>query len=957
MSPHPQDRHSLRPGGPAPSEARSNSITAPVIKILPPRTQEIGPEALAVAMPGLSLSGKEPVALELAAVAHEQMWLVRARSGEALAHAQRQIQARVPQATALPLEAARHDPLHLHRGEAVSALELVAELSGSLPQQQASRTQHEEGADPLLGVLAALSDLSPGYRAIAQLALAPASPREVRSALRRQAAASLPAQEQRVRMGAPGLPTPLLLFGAASILLVGALPGLRRALLDAARPLLFPLLTGHLPLLRGRAALTSFGLLFALLVVGALAACGLGLWRRHFRHRSRSDPHLLAQMREPPVAHVRLRLFVIGPGVQTRLVPLFWELLTRPGRRTVRAISQELVSRQAQARERHAVLARVSAAYRQFDLGAGNCFVPRPLSAFAARRLLGPAYGWHQGVARSPHLLSGELLASLWHLLRGQDLVHTPLVESHASRTLPLPPQVARVTPGTHVLGYAQQGSSRVPLTLAADWLRRHSLIAGKSGAGKSTLLSHLACAAMEIGGGLVVIDPHGDLVTGLLAHVPLSRRDEVVLIDLADPAGCVGLNPLDVTLGRSRDKAIADLLSTLSHIWMRSWGSRMENCFEFGLRTLWEVNRSLVTADPVNGPSQQYTLLDLLPLYASESFCHRLLNLVADPYVKRWWRQYYEPLPLSMKREIINPVATKVAKFESELARRIVGQPCATINFAQVLSEQKILLVRLAQGTIGADAAPLLGATLLGLFCVCLQEQERLPIASRVQLSILIDEFQVLEGVDWSLLAQIRKYGASFVLATQSLAYLHRLEAELLPTVLANVTQLFAFQTSAQDAWTLHRELGVEVEDLVQLDTHQCYVRLKQGEESLPTFSLHLIPLPPGDPHSAEAIRQRSRARHTRPPQEVEAYLQEALARQDVPPSQKRTAKIQPQVAALDPTSSDPAPASTVLGSARHAPRVRGQGGKGRRVEPERVPLVFATEEEGRDRPEEVEP
>jgi DNA primase catalytic core len=70
-------------------------------------------------------------------------------------------------------------------------------------------------------------------------------------------------------------------------------------------------------------------------------------------------------------------------------------------------------------------------------------------------------------------------------------------------------------------------------------------------------------------------------------------------------PATSCGLNPLDVTLGRGRDKAVADLLHTLSHIWMSSWGPRMENAFEMALRTLYEANRVLVANDPQNGPQR----------------------------------------------------------------------------------------------------------------------------------------------------------------------------------------------------------------------------------------------------------------------------------------------------------------------------------------------------------------
>src|SRR5581483_3606705 len=108
-----------------------------------------------------------------------------------------------------------------------------------------------------------------------------------------------------------------------------------------------------------------------------------------------------------------------------------------------------------------------------------------------------------------------------------------------------------------------------------------------------------------------------------------------------------------------------------------------------------------------------------------------------------------------------------------------------------------------------------------------------------RKQLPILIDEYQVLRGVDWSMLAEIRKYGAAFALATQSLEYLREQDTLIQPTVLANVTQLFAFHTSARDAQTLARELEVAPEDLLSLPRYQCYARLTVHEQRHPTFSL----------------------------------------------------------------------------------------------------------------------
>jgi hypothetical protein len=369
-----------------------------------------------------------------------------------------------------------------------------------------------------------------------------------------------------------------------------------------------------------------------------------------------------------------------------------------------------------------------------------------------------------------------------------------------------------------------------------------------------------------------------------------------------------------------------------------------MENSFEFALRTAWEANRFFCAEDSLHGPDRQFTLLDILPLYTSESFCHSVLQYVSDPYVARWWHEFYEPLNLFMKRDIINPVATKVAKFESEIARRIVGQPRSTINLSQVIRDRKILLLRLSKGTVGADAAPLLGATILGLLSVCLEEQGILDEQDRSQFPILIDEFQVLEGVDWSMLAQLRKYGATFFLATQSLEYLQKLDPLLLPTVLANIRQIYCFNASAQDAWTIHRELGVEPDDIINLDSHMCYVKVKAGVHRRPTFSLELDLPPPGDYYLAEEIRQRCRDRYAkRSSAEIDLQLQDAAVRY-----KRFVGRGAPTVEAIDadPLEPDLTPVPTTreaqaLPSPHNPPspqgedneqrqRKRGQGGKG---------------------------
>ncbi|MBO0782868.1 MAG: hypothetical protein J2P37_28980, partial [Ktedonobacteraceae bacterium] len=372
--------------------------------------------------------------------------------------------------------------------------------------------------------------------------------------------------------------------------------------------------------------------------------------------------------------------------------------------------------------------------------------------------------------------------------------------------------------------------------------------------------------------------DPHGDLCDHILHVVPPERTDDIVLIDLSERDGSVGINPLDVTLGRGRDKAVSDLMKTFSHIWQEAWGPRMENAFEMALRTLFEANKLIVAQDSEKGPLRQYTLLDVLPILTNESFCHALLRQIHDDYLHRWWRDYYEPLTLMQQREVVNPVLSKVTKFESEIARRIIGQSVSTINFTQIIEQRQILLVKLAKGVVGADIAAIVGASLLGLMQITLEEQGNKLEEERARLPIMLDEFQVLAGVDYAALAELRKYGATFFLATQSLEYLQKLDEVLLPTVLANVRQFLIFNMSAQDAETLAPELGVEPEDILHLDPHMCYVKMATGEQRQPVFSLKLLPPSKGDTALAESIRARCRVRYTRRAAEVDEMLQAAM-------------------------------------------------------------------------------
>jgi energy-coupling factor transporter ATP-binding protein EcfA2 len=899
--------------------------------IVVPRNHEQDEVALASTMHSLVLDANHPLALEIAGTPATKQFLLRATTAEAMQHAISQIRARYPQATITPLSGA-DDPFHLEPGEAVSATELRG-VAPDLPLRTLEdRELVQPGKDPVLGLLAALENLPPATRAVAQLVLVPAKANWSRAYARRGIEHALEPERQQkmanLRTGG-GPSTSMVILAVAGVLTL--------LLLQVLHLQVGWILGDLLDLLHGNVHAIPSDQLQTLIIGGGvllIGGAGLFILIDQLRYRFKKPPYdqrLVAQKIQGAAYHVRLHVYVIGPGkppgqpqiglgwLRQLRAPLrqFGAVIrqaqhTRHQQRLVAAPSQPVLLpllrstlsitgqsfrslgdavwhwvsgtwsaslwRRSQARRRRIVLAQFTAAYRQYHLAQGDYFQSASLSARKARRCL--RGGWGRNVARSPHLLSAEALASLWHLPTTDILAELALVESRSVRTRLIPPPLARLE--GPAIGLSEHAGYAVPVPLIPELLRLHGLVCGKSGEGKSTLLQHLAQTAMEQGEGLLLADPHGDLADEVLRLVPAHRADDVVLIDLSDTEHALGLNPIDVLLGREREKAISDILNTFSYLFATGWGHRMANAFRAGLRTLYEANRALVTHDPQEGPMQQYTLLDILPLFTSESFCHALLQEVQDAWLRRWWRKYYEPLNLYMQRDIINPVLNKTTEFEGPIPSHIIGQGRSTIDFKQLIQDQRIMIIKLAQGTVGHDIAALIGTTLLGLLHTTLEEQGQRSPEQRRRMLIMIDEFQALTGLDFQALAQLRKYGATFVLATQSLDYLDELDRKILPVVFANVQHLTSFQVSAEDAKRLSKELGVEEDALTSLPTHVCYGRWTSREERQQPFSFRLNVPTLGSPQQAQVIRLRSTQRYTLPTPLVEARLAAAIDRAD---------------------------------------------------------------------------
>ena len=772
----------------------SDDKTPALLAVTPPRTGErtlLGVENLLQ-----SIAVPEPFSLELAGDMDGVTLMARCIDDRVV---RGQISAHYPQARIEKVDP-NNDPLRLGDGEQAWSMTLRADG----PEYVPLRTFRDDdlldpGSDPLIALMGALSSLYEGERVVAQLKLNSLGPDWSQHHMEK--AHKRPGQEQR-EPSYTYQTKPLQMDGVTmAVLGIGALAALQ----------------GYLWVQDGET--------WKAVLIGVGAALGLGVggwaWHRFKKARNRVEDPLLIREKVSRIAFdAEIRVTAIMPDD------------------TGRERAEELMR-------------RVAAAYRHFDNPAGARFkVSKVRPVAPAPENLHPT---GPGLFGRRSVLGVREAACLWHPPGAGN--ETPLVERSGARALS---PSAKGVRGGALVGDTTAGTKR-EIRFPDDLLRRHHLYVARTRMGKSTLMHHVVAHKMrEKAAGrdedaIVVIDPHTDLVAGILEHVPEEIADRVRLIDLSDASRSPGVNLLDTRIFADRDRTADSVVRVAKGLWDQ-WGPRMQSILEQTVKTLHEANEQMEA-------EQQYTILDGLKLLSDDEFAKQVRKRVSDPYLLEWWARDFGKWGRQYKAEALAPVQTRLSYYaSSKRARAILGQRRSTIDLRRTIHDGGVLLVSTSQGTVGRDVAALVGASLLNLVDAVIREQGSLSLRERRGALVVVDEMQSMPGVDYeSMLSELGKFGASFVLATQSLAKLDDLSRTMRDTILANVGCLAVFQVAGSDARTLVWELGkdrVSEDDVVSLPVHHCYVRATVGTERMPAFSMEVRKPEEGDPSVADRIR-----------------------------------------------------------------------------------------------------
>ena len=775
-----------------------------LLAVTPPRTGErtlLGVENLLSA-----IAVPEPFSLEIAGDRDGVTLLARCQEGQVV---RQQLAARYPQARIHDIEP-QDDPLRLAAGEQAWAMRLRARG----PEYASLRVFQDDdlldpGSDPLLALLGAFDGFAEGERVVARLRLRSLGPEwsEGHQMRAHQPAVKEPADSYQISESRRHR---VEIAGAAMLAVAGA-----------------GVLQGYRWWQAGEEWKT--------VALGAGVTLMLGLagwaWARWKRSRNRVYDPLL----------IREKVSRIAFEADIEVVAVIPEMRPREARRRATEL-----------------LGPVAAAYRQYDHPAGL-----RLQAGKVRPTLPDPEAMHPappGLLRGRGLLGVREVAALWHPPGARD--ETPLVARSGAKVL-LPP--SREAADGVLVGATTAGKPR-EIHFPDDLLRRHHLYVARTRMGKSTLMLHLVAhklrekAAGRDRDAIVVVDPHADLVADILEHVPESLIGQVRVLDLAGRDGYPGINLLDTRVFSDRDRTADSVVRVARGLW-EQWGPRMQSILEHVIKTLHEYN-----AHPDTPAEEQFTILDGLRLLTDEDFRAVVLKRVRDEFLLEWWSREYLGWRKEYRSDALAPVQTRLSYYaSSQRARAILGQPRSTIDLRRTILDGGVLLVSTAQGTAGRDVAGLVGASVLNLVDAVIREQGELPPARRRGALVVVDEMQSMPGVEYeSMLSELGKYGASFVLATQSLDKLDDLSRTLRTTLLANIGCLCVFQVAASDArqlvWELDRE-RVSEEDVVSLPVHHCYVRATVGNERTPTFSMEVLRPGGGSPATAARIRDAASA------------------------------------------------------------------------------------------------
>lgn len=474
-------------------------------------------------------------------------------------------------------------------------------------------------------------------------------------------------------------------------------------------------------------------------------------------------------------------------------------------------------------------VAGLAAAFKQFNTTNGNGFKQSEITLndddFISKYR-------DRDFSSSGYVLNISELAAIYHL--PHQTVETPHIvwagskKSEPPSNLPLVEQLDSTQ--LTVLGETNFRNVFRKFGIKLDDRRRHCYIVGKSGTGKSTLIENMSIDDVYENRGLIVVDPHGDLVDKLISCIPDHRIKDVVVFDPSDRAFPIAFNLLGKVEDDFKGMVASGFVGIFKKIFGESWGPRLEHILRNTVLALLDFPES--------------TMLDIPRMLTEKRFREKVVSFVIDPVIRDFWINEFAQYDAKFRTEAVSPILNKVGQFLSTATiRNIVGQPHSRIDIREIMDNQKILLINLSRGKIGEDNSALLGAMMITKIQLSAMSRADVTIDKRPDVYLYVDEFQNFATDSFSvILSEARKYNLNLTIANQYIAQMPEIVRD---AVFGNAGTIITFRVGGNDADFMVKEFEpvFDANDLVNLDRYQIYTKLLIDGITKPAFSARTLP------------------------------------------------------------------------------------------------------------------
>ncbi|WP_459987992.1 type IV secretory system conjugative DNA transfer family protein, partial [Natrinema sp. JCM 9743] len=388
-------------------------------------------------------------------------------------------------------------------------------------------------------------------------------------------------------------------------------------------------------------------------------------------------------------------------------------------------------------------------------------------------------------------------------------------------------------------IGYSedpQTGFREAPLRFES--LFRHTWIAGTTGYGKTTELLNMMVQWAYSGYGFTYFDPKGRDSRELLRMLPEHRLKDVVWIEPGSTTHekTIGMNFLEVPeceTPEELENEIENRVENLKAVFDTSdyWGINMEAITESMARAMMKSEKP-------------FSIIDMYFILLNAERREDFALDVEDPYIREFCLEI-----ANMEEETVRPLLKRIKSWvENSVIRRIIAHRESTIDFRDIIDNDRIVIVRTPVENTDIKKMVTLGV-MRNLWSAIQRRSYELDTTPNPYF-VLCDEFDDIasDNLDIeSMLARARSMRLSVTLASQ---YPSQLDEDTLKAMQNNCDNLLTFSVNDSDDAELlmKRFRDYTAEDLITTNQFKVWTRipLSGGRYSEPVLIRTFPPYPP---------------------------------------------------------------------------------------------------------------